>query len=37
VSEPLGLVAQVVTAVKTYYREERDYEYDKVAILPDSV
>ena len=37
VHEPSGPVAQVVTVVEASYREETDFEYEKVTILPDGV
>ena len=35
VHEPSGPVAQVITVVEARYREETDFEYDTVSILPD--
>jgi hypothetical protein len=35
VYEPSGPVAQVVTIVEARYREQTDFEYDTVTILPD--
>jgi hypothetical protein len=37
VQEPSGPVAQVITSVEARYREETDFEYDTVTILPDGV
>ena len=37
VHEPSGPVPQVVTVVEARYREETDFEFDTVTILPDSV
>lgn len=35
VHEPTGPVAEVITTVEARYREETDFEYDTVTILPD--
>lgn len=37
VREPSGPVAQVITVVEARYREETDFEFDTVTILPDGV
>ena len=37
VREPSGPVAQVITVVRASYREETDFEFDTVTILPDGV
>ena len=37
VHEPSGPVPQVVTVVEARYREETDFEFDTVTILPDGV
>lgn len=35
VHEPSGPVAQAITVVEARYREETDFEFDTVTILPD--
>ncbi len=37
VREPSGPAAQVITPVEVRYREETDFEYDTVTILPNGV
>lgn len=37
VHEPSGPVSQVVTVVEARYKEETDFEYDTVTILPDGM
>jgi hypothetical protein len=37
VREPSGPVPQVITVVEARYREETDFEFDTVTILPDGV
>jgi hypothetical protein len=37
VRKPSGPVAQVITVVEARYREETDFEFDTVTILPDGV
>jgi len=37
VREPSGSVPQVITVVEASYREETDFEFETVTILPDGV
>lgn len=37
VRKPSGPVAQVITVLEARYREETDFEFDTVTILPDGV